>query len=198
MVHPQQRDIYVGPRMTKVAEARWQGNLQEFAARMFIATPPDENSHDHQFWIGKILEVLMHEIENTIKSIKVHWYNTRSENAFTGKYKLEMIECPMIRGGRKRKRNIRNTSTLDISDVDIIMYDFTLTKVGRLRKSAVDIIKEKLPSLQGGSSRRQTRSVAYNLGSQHLVYDEDNALTGTSEHDKEESSLYISYSGDFP
>ena len=198
LVHPQQRDIYVGPRMTKAAEARWQGNLQELAAGMLIATPADENSHGHQFWVGKILEVLMHETENTIKFIKVHWYNTRSENAFTGKYTLEMIECPTTRGGKKRKRNIRNTSTLDISDVDIIVYDFTLTKAGRLRKSTVDIIKEKLPSLQSGSSRRQTRSATYNLHSHHLVCDEDNALIGTSEDDEEESSLYISYSSDSP
>ena len=105
----------------------------------------DENSHGHQFWIGKILEVLTHEIEHKIKSIKVHWYNTRSQNAFTGKYTLEMIECPRTRGGRKRKRNIHNTSTLDISDVDIIFYEFTLTEAGRLRKSTIDIIKEKLP-----------------------------------------------------
>ena len=28
LLHPQQRDIYVGPRMTKVAEARWQGNTR--------------------------------------------------------------------------------------------------------------------------------------------------------------------------
>ena len=38
LVHPQQRDIYVGPRMTKVAEARSQGNWQELAAGMLIAT----------------------------------------------------------------------------------------------------------------------------------------------------------------
>ena len=67
-----------------------------------------------------------------------------------------------------------------------------LTRAGRLRKSTIDIIKEKLPSLQSGSSRRQTRSAAYNLESHHLVYDEDNALIGTSEDDKEESSFYIS------
>ena len=131
----QQRDIYVGPRMIKAVEARWQGNLQELAAGMLIATPANENSHGHQFWIGKILEVLMHEIE------KAHWYNTLSENAFTGKYTVEMIEFPMTRRGRKMKRNICNTSTLDISDVDIIVYDFTLTKAGCLRKSTIDIIK---------------------------------------------------------
>ena len=81
LVHPQQRDIYVGPRMTKAAKARWQGNLQELTEGMLIASPADENSHGNQFWVGKILEVLMHEIENTIKSIKVHWYKTRSQNA---------------------------------------------------------------------------------------------------------------------
>ena len=85
----------------------------------------------------------MHEIEQTIKSIKLHWYTTKSENAFMGKYTLEMIECPTTWGGRKRKQNIRNTSTLDICDVDIIVYDFTLTKAGRLRKSKIHIIKEK-------------------------------------------------------
>ena len=70
---------------------------------MLIATPTDENSHGHQFCIGKIVEVLMHEIEHTSKSIKVYWYNTRSENAFMGMYTLEMIEYPTTRGGGKRK-----------------------------------------------------------------------------------------------
>ena len=154
LLHPQQRDIYVGPRMTKATEACWQGNLQEMKVGMLIATPADDNDLGHQFWIGKVLDVVMHENQNQIKSTKVHWYNTKSKNAFTGKYTLEMMECPTSRGNRKRKRNIRNTSTLDMQDVDIIVYDFTLTKVGRLRKSTIDIIKEKLPSLQGFSNRR--------------------------------------------
>ena len=55
---------------------------------------------------------------------------------------MEMIECPTSRGKRKRKGNIRNTSTLDINDVDIIVYDITLTKAGHLRKSVIDIIKK--------------------------------------------------------
>ena len=33
--------------------------------------------------------------------------------------------------------------------VDIILYDYTLTKVQHLRKPTVDIVKEKLPSLEG-------------------------------------------------
>ena len=78
LVHPQQRDIYVGPRMTKATEARWQGNLQELTAWMLIATPADENSHGHQFWLGKILEVLS-KFTGTILEVKmllqvsIHW-----------------------------------------------------------------------------------------------------------------------------
>ena len=33
--------------------------------------------------------------------------------------------------------------------VDIIEYDYTLRNVGCLRKSMIDIIKDKLPSLEG-------------------------------------------------
>ena len=32
--------------------------------------------------------------------------------------------------------------------VDIIVYDYTLRNVGCLRKSMIDIIKDKLPSLE--------------------------------------------------
>ena len=126
----------------------------------------------------------------------MHWYNTTSKNAFTSKYTLEMMECPTSRGNRKRKRNIRNTSTLDMQELDIIVYDFTLTKVGRLRKS-IDIIKEELSSLQGFSYRRRTRSCTHNLESQQLLLDEDNALIGTSDEEEDESLLYTRlYSSD--
>ena len=38
LLHPQQMDMYVGPRMTKAAEAHWQGNTQEIKVGMLIAT----------------------------------------------------------------------------------------------------------------------------------------------------------------
>ena len=80
--------------------------------------------------------------------------------------------------------------------VDIIVYDFTITKAGHLRKSTIDIIKEKLPTLQSFTDRRRTRSSTHDLGSQHLILDEDNALIGTSD-DEEESPLYTRlYSSD--
>ena len=92
LVHPQQRDIYVRPRMTKAIESRWQGNLQELKVGMLIATPTNNNDPGYQFWIGKVVDVVMHESISLIKSIKVHWYNTRYKNAVTSKYALEMIE----------------------------------------------------------------------------------------------------------
>ena len=115
---------------------------------MLITTLANDNDLGHQFLIGNVLDVVMHENQNQIKSTKVHWYNTTSKNAFTCKYTLVMMECPTSRGNRKRKKNIRNTSTLDMQDVDIIVYNFPLTKARSLRKSTIDIIKEKLPSLQ--------------------------------------------------
>ena len=64
---------------------------------------------------------------------------------------------------------MRNTTTLDMQEVDIIVYDFTLTKARRLRKSTIDIIKEKLPNVQGFIDRRRTRSSTHDLESQHLM-----------------------------
>ena len=71
-VHPQQREIYVGQRMTKAVECRWQGNLQELKVGMLIATPVDNDHLGHQFWIAKVVDVVMHESISLIKSIKVH------------------------------------------------------------------------------------------------------------------------------
>ena len=82
-----------------------------------------------------------------------------------------------------------DTSTLDMQEVDIIVYDFTLTKVGCLRKSTLDNLKEKLPCLQGFLDRRRTKSFTHDLESQHLLLDEENALIGTSDDDEDESPL---------
>ena len=77
-----------------------------------------------------------------------------------------------------------------MQEMDIIVYDFTLTKAGRLRKSTIDIIKEKLPSLQGFSDRRRTRSSTQDLEAHHLLLDEENALIGTSDEEEDELPMY--------
>ena len=190
LIHPQQRDIYIGPRMTKVVEAHWQGNAQEINVGMLTVTPADANDMGHQFWIVKVLDLVMHENQNQIKPMKVHWYNTKSKNAFAGKYTLEMMECPTTRRNRKLRRNIRNTSTLDMQEVDIIVYDFIITKSGCPRKLTVDIIKSKLPSLQGFSDQRWTKSCTDDLEIQHLLLVKENASIGTSDDEEDKSPLY--------
>ena len=63
-------------------------------------------------------------------------------------------------------------------------------------KSTIDIIKEKLSSLQGFTDRRRTKSSTHDLESQHLILDEENSLIGTSD-DEQESPLYTRlYSSD--
>ena len=89
--------------------------------------------------------------------------------------------------------NFCNTSIIDISEVDIIVYNFTLTKVECLRMTTIDIIKEILPSLEDISDWRWTRFSAHNL---ETPFGEDNDLIGTFENEEEESQLYISYSSD--
>ena len=67
--------------MNKTAKTKWQENLQELKVGMLIATLADDNELGHKFWIGKVLDMVIHENQNQIKLIKVHWYNTRSKNA---------------------------------------------------------------------------------------------------------------------
>ena len=77
--------------------------------------------------------------------------------------------------------------------MDIIMYDFTQTKVGCLRTTTIYIIKEISASLEDISNWRRRRFTAHNL---EIPFGEDNDLIGTLENEEEESPLYIIYSSD--
>ena len=61
--------------MTNADEARWQGNLQELKVGMLIVTPGDDNELGHQFWIGKVLDVVMHDNQNQIQSTRSSTHN---------------------------------------------------------------------------------------------------------------------------
>ena len=52
--------------MTKADEARWQGNLQMLMVGILIVTHADDNELGHEFWIGKVLDMGMHENQNLI------------------------------------------------------------------------------------------------------------------------------------
>ena len=60
----------------------------------------------------------------------MHWYET-STHPFNGVYKLEMVVEKHV--NRKRKRKGQNTTCrcndlLKLDDVDILVYEFNLTK----------------------------------------------------------------------
>ena len=109
----------MGSRLTRGAESIWQGNLQDIYVGMFIATTIEGNGLGNPFWIGKVLEVIMHENQNKLKSLNFYWYSIRCKNAFT--YTLEMIEVSTATGKRKRKKDVQSTSLLDLDDVDVLV-----------------------------------------------------------------------------
>ena len=64
-------------------------------------------------------------------------------------------------------------STLMLDNVDILVYDFFLSKIGRLRQTTIKIIKEKIPSAGAEMTTRRTRSTSHNHGEVGLQLDED-------------------------
>ena len=75
---PTTKRYYVGPRNSRNAKARWQGNLHELQVGMLVATLVGNDGLGHPFWIAKILETMKDEQGNQVKSIVVHWYHTSS------------------------------------------------------------------------------------------------------------------------
>ena len=194
LVRPQQRDIYVGPRISRTAEARWQGNLHELQVGMLVATLAQDDELGHPFWIAKILEIMKDEEGNQVKSIVVHWYHTSSPDAFTGKYSLEMVRNVGDTSRKRRRKNVPSTSTLTLDNVDILVYDFFLTKTSHLRQTTIKILKEKIPNLGPNTTQRQTRRMSHNPGEVGLQLDEDNALVASD--DEDETSQTASTSSD--
>ena len=92
LVRPRQRDIYVGPRISRAAEARWQDNVHELQVGMMVATLAVGDEMGHPFWIVKITDIIKDEVGNQVTSIVVHWFPISSPYAFTGKYSLEMVK----------------------------------------------------------------------------------------------------------
>ena len=65
----------------------------------------------------------------------MHWYAIGT-HPFSGLYKLEMVVEKHVSRKRKRKgqnTTRRRTDLLKSDDVDILVYEFNLTKKGTLR-----------------------------------------------------------------
>ena len=93
-------------------------------------------------------------------------------------------------GAKRKRKTMRRISTLHLVYVDVVFYDFTLTKSGHLRKSMFTMIEEK----QNVSFTRQTRSKTHDKKYIAFSYmrSQDNALINTLEDNE---SLFMATSG---
>ena len=85
---------------------------------------------------------------------------------------------------KRRRKNVPSISTLTLDSVDILVYDFSLTKIGHLRQTTIKVLKEKLPNVTQDTTQIQTRSMSHNHVSVGLQLDEDNALVASEEEDE--------------
>ena len=69
---------------------------------------------------------------------------------------------------------------MNLLDVDVILYDFKLTKLGHLRKPTIAMIEEN----RKVTLIRQTRSKTHDPIDVGLHLAEDNALINSSEEDE--------------
>ena len=83
-----------------------------------------------------------------------------------------------------RKKNVPSIWTLTLDFVDILVYDFSLTKTDHLRQITIKILKEKLPNVAPETTQRQTRSMSHNHVLVGLQLDEDDALVAGEEQDE--------------
>ena len=107
-----------------------------------IAVLATKVARGYPFWIEKVMKVNK-ENEEFI-SIEVHCYATNTHQ-FDGVYKPEMVVEKNVCKKRKRKgQNVshRRIQILNLEDVDILVYDFQLTKKGTLHSKTTKISKD--------------------------------------------------------
>jgi hypothetical protein len=145
----EEREMYIGLRRSRAQREAmkklYRVSLQDIKEGSMIAVLVTEDPHGYPFWIGKVLKI---EKENDdVIAIEVHWYAI-STHPFNAVYKLEMVVEKHVNRKRKRKgqnTTRRRTDLLKLYDVDILVYDFNLTKRGTLRSKTTYIIKRLLP-----------------------------------------------------
>ena len=140
---------------------------------MLVATIAGGDKLGHPFWIAKIIEIIRDDEGNQVKFIVVHWYHTSSKDAFTIKYSLEMVKDVEGSSRKLRRKNLPSTSTLALDNVDILVYDFALTKTSHLRKTTINIIKENIPDVPNDATQIRTRRMSHNHRDVGLQLDEE-------------------------
>ena len=82
-----------------------------------------------------------------------------------------------------------------MDNVDILVYDFSLTKIGYLRHTRIKILKEKIPNIAPSIPRRRTRSMRHNPNDVGLQLDEDNALVASDDEGETSQTTSSSFDG---
>ena len=159
----------------------WNDCVNDLHPGMFIATLAENDELRHPFWIGKIVEINCLENDKNLGSLKVHWYRTLHLDAFKGKYIPEMLSQRGKVGKRKVAKNTPSIGDIILSDVDILVYDFTLTASGYLRKVTQDILRHRVPCRDDDMASPSTRGrMEARLG---LHRDEDDVVVDSFEED---------------
>ena len=113
-----------------------------------IAVLATDDPRQYPFWIAKAMKVNKENEE--VVSVEVHWYATDT-HPFDGVYKAEMVVEKKVCRKRNRKGqkiNRRRIDILKLEEVDILVYDFKMTKKGTLHSKTLEIIKKLLPKEQ--------------------------------------------------
>ena len=133
----------------------------------------------------------------------MHWYAT-STHPFNGVYNPEMVVEKHVNRKRRRKgqnTTRRRTDLLKLDDVDILVYDFNLTKRGTLRSKTTDVIKRLLSQEINARwesvepSRRSKRHLTSEMLGMHVDSDgafidnreEYGSSTSSSKHSSEDN-----------
>ena len=84
---------------------------------------------------------------------------------------------------------------MTLDNIDILVYDFSLTKLGHQRHTIIKIIKQKIPNVPPNATQRWTRSMCRNHNDIGLQLDEDNVSVASDDEDETSQSSSRSSDG---
>jgi len=186
-------------------EDLYRGSIQDITEGCMIAVLADGDPNGYPLWVVKVIKVFTENEDVT--GVEVHWYATNT-HPFNGVYNPEMVVDKKNGGKIKRKGtniNRRRIDILKLENVDILVYDFNLTKRGTLRFKMIEILKGLLPDgtmlrwESVGTSHRSRIILKPEMVGMHV--DSDGALVdereeyGTSLSASNHSSEDVNYDG---
>ena len=162
------RVMYLGPRRKNETP----GNITEITNGMLIACPAEEDEKGRPFWIARVVDTIKEE--GLLTKLKIHWLVTRAVNAYEGKYDLEM----RTEGKGRKAKKVYSKDELDLKEVRILCYGFTLKTDNRLRQTTINILKRACTEDESEDGSDPSNSVDSD--------EEDNSSTSSSDSERSE------------